>query len=252
MSNKNEELVFEEVGFGNDASETLFDDLDGLEEDLPFEETEVEETQEEYQVDQFFYNIERLLPEFENYFQQNKGKVFGLLADKSIVDEIETQNAYFADKGTTSIKFKNDDEIIESIYNYLILDVIEKRIKVLKEFYRYHMTELYNQAPSDSKTLELPIISITQTSSNPKPQISKPGDFANDLEEQDLKNDFLTNIAKIDWAKMNKGGIEKAIQLMSNSKDPQLKEFFKQLEEKNIVTMTEKTFNYSIKNKVNS
>lgn len=207
----------------------------------------VEDSDNNCSVGDFIYNIESLLPEYEKYFQQNKNNIFEKLSDQSELDEISTNNQFYDLNGVDEIKFRNDDEMIEAILGYLTVNTLMDRMDVILKSYRHKLIALYEQSESSVKTLDLPVIQITQSKSNPKPEIiEKPKEFLEAMKHKELYELFMDNLKSVDWTKMTKASFDKLIDIMRSSKSEKDKSIYEQLE-KNGLVQVKPGGNYSYK-----
>lgn len=219
---------------GGDA---LLDDLDDMG-DLDFStfgEEEEPETEEPYQVTQFVYNVQELLPEFDTYFKNNKNIIMEKLFDKASISQMK-EEADAVKMSGDKVVFKNDDDVIETLFGWLSLDVLSKRITSMQELYRQKIIEFYNQIEDAPKTLDLPILSISQSNPSKKIEISdKPKQFMELLKQEELDDKFKEVIQKADWSQMTKGSFDKMASILKKSKDEDQINFYKELVKREMV-----------------
>jgi hypothetical protein len=255
---KNEDL------FSDDflpVAPSLFEDLTTLD-NIPFDEIAVtaqdatesveQETEEEYKVENFVYNIQNLLPDFEQYFQNKKSDIFETASDKLAVEEIKENTKYNAQQELDTIKFKSDDDIVEAIFGYLMTDILVERLTTIKDSFHQKLTALHKQAPITTKTLDLPVLKIMQKDSEDKPELvdKKAENFIVALEQTNLDKEFASKVGSIDWSLMTKGGIEKIVQIMQSSDKEDLREMYKHLEENEIIRLKPGGSTYQITSKI--
>lgn len=237
----------------------MLDDLNSLEDigsvdGLDFGETAqdaVDEVQENCDISKFMYNVESLLPDFNTYFNNNKSKYAELILDASRVADIFEESAVLEQQGLENFKFKNDDEIIETINGYLTLDILTERITQIKEAYRNKLIALHQQSQTSGKVLDLPVITITRRDGSAKTEVSTPPkEFLETLSNYEMRDKFLAYMSKLDWGKTTKSVLDKIVSVMKQDKEMGGKDIYTEMKSHDIVIEREGSSSYTIASKM--
>lgn len=237
----------------NETQKDMLDDLDSLEE-MSFDDVEIEETdkeQKEFDLASFMVDIEELLPEFNDYFKQNRYNTLEKLLDKGLIEEIQEETKYAKNNEHKNIRFESDDDVINAIFQYLSLDILSKRMDVMKDFYREHLIKIHKEC-SDSKTFSTPVVDIQETVTARKPSLNvRPRNAFDEMKGLSISDDFLATLPYLDWSKMTKGAYDKLLELIYSSKEDGVKNFYKELEKEGIAKMSGGNSVYKIISRLN-